>query len=602
VKTAAIYARVSSERQKEEQTIQSQTAALLEYAQCKGYIVPQEWIFEDEGYSGSNLVRPGLERIRDLAAEGQLETILVHSPDRLSRKYAYQVLLLEEFSRYGAEVIFLKSVRGNTPEEQLLLQFQGMIAEYERAQIIELSRRGKRHKAQCGSVNVLSGAPYGYRYVKKTDSSCAYYEILEQASEVVREIFRYYTQEGLSINAIARRLNNMDIPTRSGKCLWERSTVWGMLRNPAYKGLASFGKTEQCDRQKVTRQLRQRGGYSPRCSSSRQRPKEEWIQIPVPAVVSEETFVMAEELLERNKRLSKRRTKEPTLLQGMLVCKECGYALYRASTRTSKHNIHYYRCIGSDNYRHAGGRVCSCPPVRQDYLDEVVWKQVVRLLENPDLIEKEINRRIEESAYSNVTERRKEALKKELTRVQKGIDKLLDAYQEDIIPLAELRKRIPALRKRETAIKKELQGMHMRLIDHHRLLTLTENMENFLRRLRESAETLNVPERQKVVRLVVKEVIVGSDEITIKCVFQFKALRGVQIPKVTFCVKGVTIPPCGVPITGCSTCPSGVSTPAFSHLRMSPMNALSSILCSSIFIIHSWSMLSKNPLISASTM
>jgi len=480
VKTAAIYARVSSERQKEEQTIQSQTAALLDYAQCEGYIVPQEWIYEDEGYSGSNLVRPGLERIRDLAAEGQLETILVHSPDRLSRKYAYQVFLLEEFSRHGAEVIFLKSVRGNTPEEQLLLQFQGMIAEYEKAQIIERSRRGKRHKAQCGSVNVLSGAPYGYRYVKKTDSSCAYYEVIDQESEVVREIFRYYTQEGLSINAIARRLNNLDIPTRSGKCLWERSTVWGMLRNPAYKGLASFGKTEQCERQKVTRQLRQKGGYSPRCSSSRQRPKEEWIQIPVPAVVSEETFVMAEELLERNKRLSKRRTKEPTLLQGLLVCKECGYALYRTSTRTSKHNIYYYRCIGSDNYRHAGGRVCSCPPIRQDYLDEVVWKQVVRLLENPDLIEKEINRRIEESTYSNVTERRKEALMKELTRVQKGIDKLLDAYQEGIIPLAELRKRIPALRKREIAIKKELQGIHMRLIDHHRLLTLTENMESFL--------------------------------------------------------------------------------------------------------------------------
>ena len=516
MKTAAIYARVSSERQKEEQTIQSQTAALLEYAQCEGYIVPQEWIFEDEGYSGANLVRPGLERIRDLAAEGQLETILVHSPDRLSRKYAYQVLLLEEFSRHGAEVIFLKSVRGNTPEEQLLLQFQGMIAEYERAQIIERSRRGKRHKAQCGSVNVLSGAPYGYRYVKKTDDSCAYYEILEQESEVVRDIFRYYTQEGLSINAIARRLNNMDIPTRSGKCLWERSTVWGMLRNPAYKGLASFGKTEQCDRQKVTRPLRQRGGYSPRCSSSRQRPKEEWIQIPVPAVVREETFAMAEELLERNKRLSKRRTKEPTLLQGLLVCEQCGYAVYRTSTRTSKRKIYYYRCIGSDNYRHAGGRVCSCAPIRQDYLDEVVWNQVVRLLENPDLIEKEINRRIEESAYSNVTERRKEALMKELTRLQKGIDKLLDAYQEELIPLAELRKRIPVLRKRETAIKKELQGMHMRLTDHRRLLTLTENMESFLRRLKESAETLSVPERQKVVRMVVREVIVGSDIITVK--------------------------------------------------------------------------------------
>ena len=147
---------MSSERQKEEQTIQSQTEALLDYASSEGYVVPQEWIFEDEGYSGSNLVRPGLERIRDLAVEGQLETILVLSPDRLSRKYAYQILLLEEFSRHGTEVIFLKSVRGNTPEEQLLVQFQGMIAEYERAQIIERSRRGKRHRAQCGTISVLS--------------------------------------------------------------------------------------------------------------------------------------------------------------------------------------------------------------------------------------------------------------------------------------------------------------------------------------------------------------------------------------------------------------------------------------------------------------
>jgi DNA invertase Pin-like site-specific DNA recombinase len=402
VKTAAIYARVSSERQKEEQTIQSQTETLLDYAHHERYVVPQEWIFEDEGYSGSNLMRPGLERIRDLAAEGQLETILVHSPDRLSRKYAYQVLLLEEFSRHGTEVIFLKSVRGNTPEEQLLLQFQGMIAEYERAQIIERSRRGKRHRAQCGSVSVLSGAPYGYQYVKKTDSSCAYYEVIEQESEVVKDIFRYYTQERLSINVIARSLNNMNIPTRSGKCPWERSTVWGMLKNPAYKGLASYGKTERCDRQKITRPLRQKGGYSPKSSTSRQRPKEEWIQI------------------------------------------------------------------------------------------------------------------IEESAYSSGTERRKEVLTKELTRLQKGIDKLLDAYQEDLIPLAGLRKRIPVLRRRESAIKKELQGLHIQLTDHRRLLTLTENMESFLRRLRESAETLSIPERQKVVRMVVKEVIVGSNTITIK--------------------------------------------------------------------------------------
>lgn len=169
MKTAAIYARVSSERQKEEQTIGSQTAALMEYAQSEGYTVPSEWIFQDEGYSGSVLARPALERLRDLAAEGQIEVVLVYSPDRLSRKYAYQVLLIEEFSRQGVETIFIKSPRATTPEDQLLLQFQGMIAEYERAQIAERTRRGKRHRAKGGLVNVLCGAPYGYRYIRKSD-------------------------------------------------------------------------------------------------------------------------------------------------------------------------------------------------------------------------------------------------------------------------------------------------------------------------------------------------------------------------------------------------------------------------------------------------
>ena len=157
MKTAAIYARVSSEKQKEEQTISIQTAALVEFAQSEGYTVPSEWIFQDEGYSGSVLVRPALERLRDLAAEGQIEAVLIYSPDRLSRKYAYQVLLMEEFSKQGVEVIFIKSPHSATPEDQLLLQFQGMIAEYERVQITERTRRGKRHRAKSGLIMCFAG-------------------------------------------------------------------------------------------------------------------------------------------------------------------------------------------------------------------------------------------------------------------------------------------------------------------------------------------------------------------------------------------------------------------------------------------------------------
>jgi site-specific DNA recombinase len=333
VKTAAIYARVSSEKQKEEQTVASQTAALLEYARAEGYTVPAEWVFQDEGYSGAVLARPGLERVRDLAAEGQIESVLVYTPDRLSRKYAYQVLLMEEFARQGVRVI--KSPPAETPEEHLLLQFQGMIAESEKAQIAERTRRGKRHRAKAGLVNVLSGAPYGYRYVKKTESSTAFYQVLEEQAAVVREVYRLYTEEGFSIGAIVRALNLQGIPTCHGKSRWERTTVWAMLRNPAYKGTACFGKTERAERIKVTRRLRQRGGFSSRASAHRDRPRGEWIEVAVPALVDADTFALAQERLEQNKRCSSRHTKEPTLLQGLMVCQECGYAYYRTATRTS---------------------------------------------------------------------------------------------------------------------------------------------------------------------------------------------------------------------------------------------------------------------------
>src|ERR1700726_2183654 len=216
-KPAAIYARVSSDRQKENHTIASQTAALIEYAQTHEYSVPPEWVFQDEGYSGAILVRPGLEALRDLAAEGQIAAVLVYSPDRLSRKYAYQVLLTEELLRCGVEVIFLKSPAGATPEDQLVVQFQGMIAEYERAQIAERSRRGKRHKAQQGVVNVLSGAPYGYRYVKKSDHSAAYYEVIEHEAQLVGMVLAMSPGKDWRTTAIPRSLNKQGFPTRPKK-------------------------------------------------------------------------------------------------------------------------------------------------------------------------------------------------------------------------------------------------------------------------------------------------------------------------------------------------------------------------------------------------
>ena len=513
---AAIYTRVSSDRQKESDTIASQTAALVEYAKAHGYAVPPEWIFQDEGYSGASLVRPGLEALRDLAAQGQITTVLIYSPDRLSRKYAYQVLLGEELSRCGVEVVFLKSPAGSSPEDQLVVQFQGMIAEYERAQIAERSRRGKRYKAQQGVVNVLSGAPYGYQYMRKTDTSAAYYEVIESEAGVVRMVFRMYTQQGLSINAIARSLNKRGISTRTRTTRWERSVVWAMLRNPAYEGKACYGKTEQSPRQRITRPLRQKNGISNRTNCHRERPRADWIEVSVPALVSKETFALAQEQLTKNKHHSLRRTIEPTLLQGMLVCQQCGYALYRCSTRTSKRKLYYYRCLGADAYRRLKGALCRNRPVRSDYLDKFVWDQIVCLLEDGTLMQAEIDRRKETARNTDPRRQRNEALRNEQARLGKNVERLVTAYQEGLLNLEQLRQRLPELNKKSQAVESELRSLEMAAMDQTRYLQLAESLEGFRTKLRVRAKTLDVGERQQILRLLVKEILVNANSLTIR--------------------------------------------------------------------------------------
>src|SRR6201987_1659249 len=509
MKAAAIYARGSSEQQKEENTIASQTAALIDFAREQGYSVPDDWVIEDEGFSGASLLRPGLERLRDLAAEGHIQAVLIHSPDRLSRKYAYQVLLTEEFARHGVETIFRKAPHSDTPEDQLMVQFQGMIAEYERAQILERSRRGKRHRAKAGEVSVLGGAPYGYRYIRKTSEAPGRYEIDAAEAESVRLIYDKYTVSGLSMGAIARLLRGMGVPTRR-QVRWERSVVWASLRNPAYKGTACFNKTQTGPRQKVTKPFRLsvRAVHGDK-SSSHERPRDQWIEIPVPAMVSEETFAMAAERLADNKRFAPRRTIEPSLVQGLVSCRKCGYALSRTSARTSARKIHYYRCLGSDAWRHLGGPVCDSRPIRQDLLDQIVWQEVIHLIEDPTLIRAELDRRLDAARVAEPTKRRREALERELTRIRKSMERLLTAYQEDLLSLDELRHR-------EESMRAERQAILDQAADQISFLRLAETLTAFLQRLRQSAETLEIAERQKVVRLLVREVLVDNDTITIR--------------------------------------------------------------------------------------
>jgi site-specific DNA recombinase len=238
--TVAIYARVSSEQQAEAKTIDSQICALKERVAADSYTLDSEFCFIDDGYSGATLIRPPLECLRDTIATGAIDilyvhspdrlVLYVHSPDRLARKYAYQVLLVDEFHRSGIQLIFLTNELGQNAEQDLLLQVQGMVAEYERAKMLERSRRGKRHAAHQGSVSVLSGAPYGYRYITKEEGGGgAAYQIVDEEADVVAKVFEWVGMERISIGEACRRLNQQGVLTRTKKARWDRATVWGLL-------------------------------------------------------------------------------------------------------------------------------------------------------------------------------------------------------------------------------------------------------------------------------------------------------------------------------------------------------------------------------------
>ena len=514
---AAIYARVSSARQKQQETIRSQTVALHAHAEQLGLDVPKQWVFEDDGQSGASLVRPALERLRDLVCQVPVDVLLVYSPDRLARKYAYQALLIEEFAKAGTTVMFVKGPRSDSPEDALLVQFQGMIAEYERAQILERTRRGKAHRAKSGTINVLSGAPFGYRYVRKSEHAEARYEVVAHEAAIVAELFARYADGGVAIGELARWLSGLGVVTRTGKPRWDRSTVWGMLRNPAYAGRACFGKTMRTDQAAgLNRTARLVGRATPRCYTVIDRARSDWLEIPVPALVAEDTWQRVQRRLADNKRYATRNSRNPSLLQGICACSSCGYAYYRTSTRTTNKKIYYYRCLGSDDYRYEHGRVCANKPVRADYLDTVVWNHITALLADPALIRNEINKRLEQVRTVDPATAQRQRLDAGLAKATTAITRLIGAYQEELISLDELRTRMPELRARQSSLHHQIDALDSQLADREVYLKLADNLEDFLTGLRGKAATATVAERQRVLRLLVKDVLVGADKITIR--------------------------------------------------------------------------------------
>jgi site-specific DNA recombinase len=507
---AAIYARVSSEKQAETKTIESQVQALRERVQSDGIEIEKEMEFIDDGYSGATLIRPGLERLRDMVAAGMIDRLYVHSPDRLSRKYAWQVLLADELRQSGVEIVFLNKELGQTPEDELLLQVQGVISEYERAKIIERSRRGRRHAARKGLVSVMVNAPYGYRYVKKHEGGGeARYEVLGDQARVVQQIFEWVGIQRIGLWEVCRRLQSAGEQTRSGNKRWDRSTVWGILKNPAYKGTAAFGKTRSEAWRGRLRPAKDGPAQPKRARSRTAVDKQDWINIPVPPIIESELFDSVQEQLRENQRRAQTRRKgSGFLLQGLICCAQCGYAL--CGTRYGPNS--YYRCTGTDKYRFGGDRVCDCTSVRVDQLDSAVWQEVKSVLDHPERLAEEYRRRI---AAPSEKAGQLSATKAQLNRLQQGIGRLIDSYGGGLISKEEFEPRIAGMRERI----KRLEAEAVQLVDQERVQTdlrlIVGQLEEFSSRVIAGLQEASWDVRREVIRALVRRIEVAAKQVNV---------------------------------------------------------------------------------------
>ena len=323
--TVAAYARVSTERQAVQQTSAQQVLRLRAYASGQGWPLDEQRIYCDDGYSGAQLNRPALDRLRDAVARGEVDTLLVTSPDRLARRYAYQVWLLEAFERAGCQVVFLDRPLRGDPQDALLLQIRGAVAEYERTLIVDRTRRGRLAKLHSGQLLPWTRAPYGYRLDPARPRDPAGVRVEETEAAVVRRLFAWYVEDGATLRAIARRLMAAGISSPSGRAWWNTSSVRKLLTNHAYRGTAYANQQEAAPAQR-RRPLVKPAVPGTAGRSGRRRPPEEWIGVAVPALVADDLFTQAQERLARNRDRSPRNTRGDYLVRRLVSCGRCGLA------------------------------------------------------------------------------------------------------------------------------------------------------------------------------------------------------------------------------------------------------------------------------------
>jgi len=522
MKRAAFYARVSTSQQEKEGTIDSQVMALRERIAEDGCHLDPAHEFIDDGVSGSYLARPALERLRDSACEGAFEVLYILSPDRLARSHAHQYVVLEELTRWGVEVIFLNlPVAGDSPEDRLMVQMLGVLSEYEHELIRERLRRGKLHKARQGQVFAVTPA-YGYRYIPVDRPGGGRWEINESEAIVVRRIFRWCAEEHLSIQAICRRLNGEEegfdrVPPRKAQ-RWLPSTVNTILRRPAYTGTAYYNRTRR-DPSRTIGQPKEQGRGLRTSTCTIERDREEWIPVAVPQIIPKALWEQAQVQLNVNKQFAPRNNKRHFyLLRGLLVCGLCGRTLVGRTYASG--SVRYY-CTNQGANRSLI-EPCPCPPMDGDVIAPLIWQAVAELLADPGLI---LDYYLSRQEEGEVTPHELKRTRQELSQIDKQDQRLLDAYQAEVIELDELSSRRQALEQQRQILESRLTELEQLAQRQVRQEALASEVAEFCENINSVLQSPTPEEKQQVLRLVVDHILVGKEQLTIKHVVPLAGTR-----------------------------------------------------------------------------
>jgi site-specific DNA recombinase len=533
IQRAALYARVSTSRQEHEQTIASQLVALEAAAAAAGVVVGDEHRYIDEGYSGARLDRPALDRLRDAAAEGRLDVVFVHRPDRLARNFVHQQILLEELQKRGVDVHFVERPIGERPEDRLLVQMQGVIAEYERAKIVECTRRGKLHKVKTGQLLPFTTPPYGYAIVRSPEAPHGVLVVDEVQAQHVRAMFRWACDEELSLVGIARRLNELGVPSPQGSH-WGISTIYRILLNPVYTGYAYYGKSESVEPRRPMRA----GGYRKALKSAHaRRPRELWHEQRVPAIIEQALAQRVRESLARRCQLASRNVRHDYLLRGLVACGHCGLRMAAAHItvgRTgTKYGYFYYTCRGRKSREETlRATRCTAASIRAEQLDGVVWQALVRWLQSPAMLREQVAAWKDSRQSTAQRAKDRARLDKAARQIELQIERLVDAYQAGALSVEELKARRERLFATRDALRAQRQQLEADEMAQGRIDQIADDITAFAATLTQGIEHLDFAGRQRLVRLLIERVVVKDEVVTIEHVVplsgRFCGLRSVD--------------------------------------------------------------------------